>query len=240
MHHLKPARLPIPRRRKMALVPALPLPPLILQRHIANLENLHRHRMMLVLPNRLQEPRQQRRPHNLILGCLWICQPDRRRAVIFAIEPREVLVVRAQDQRQHLGPAGHGGLEADDVAELVDGERRADGAGLRGKGTFEVVEAVGDRDVFHVVAGVVDVGAGRRDEEFDGGGGGERGGWCVGHFLEELVDVGAGEVDAAAGVDVGEVDTGFARGDVGGAASLVIVGGVDLDWFNAGIRRLVA
>ena len=67
--------------------------------------------------------------------------------------------MRAEDQGEDFGPAGHGGLESDDVAELINGEGLGDGAGDVGEGSREIVEAVGDGDVFHYVGLMQDIGA---------------------------------------------------------------------------------
>lgn len=90
--------------------------------------------------------------------------------------------MRAEDEGEAFGPAGHGGFEADDVGQLVDGQGGSDGGGDGGEGAREPVEPVGDGDVFHDVGLVQDVGAGGGDEHGEGGGrfaGGRGGG--VGH-----------------------------------------------------------
>lgn len=204
MHDLKATRLAIPRRREMPLIPALALPARILKRHVTNLEDPNRHAMMLILPQRLQEPRQQTRAHDLVLGGLGVRELDGGGAVVGAIQEGEVLGVGAEDEGEAFGPAGHGGFEAEDVGQLVDGEGGGDGGGDGGEGTREAVEAVGDGDVFHDVGLVEDVGAGGGDEDGEGGGGlAAGGGGGVGHALEERADFWGGKSKAAAGVDVG-------------------------------------
>ena len=99
----------------------------------------------------------------MVFGRFRVREPHRRCAVIFPVQVGEVLGVRAEDQGEDFGPAGHGGFHADDVAEFVDGQGLGDGACDFGEGAREAVEAVGDRDVFHYVGLVEDVGAGGRD-----------------------------------------------------------------------------
>ena len=189
--------------------------------------------MILILPDRFEQPGQQRRPHDLILCGFGVRELHRRGAIIAPVQEAEILVVGAEDQGHDLGPAGHGGLEADDVGELVDGEGLGDGGGDGGEGARQLVEAVGDADVFHDVGLVEDVGSGGRDEDVEGvrvGGGG--GGGRVGHAEQQGAGFLGGEVEAAAGVDVGEGGGGGARGEVGDEAGFVVVGGGDADLFD--------
>lgn len=235
VHDLEATRLTIPRRGEMPLVPALALPACVLECHVADLEDPDGHAVMLVLSQRLQQPREQARAHDLVLGGLGVRELHGGGAVVRAVQEGEVLVVGAEDEGEAFGPAGHGGFEAEDVGELVDGERGGDGGGDGGEGPWEAVEAVGDGDVFHYVGLVEDVGAGGGDEDVDGGGGlSGGGGGGVRHAVEEGADFGGGELEAAAGVDVGYrggCGTGF---EDGGGARLAVVGGADLDGFDAG------
>ena len=110
-----------------------------------------------------------------------IGEGDSGGAVVNAIEVGEVLGVGAEDEGEDFGPACHGGFEADDVGEFVDGEGLGDCAGDGGEGAGERVEAVCDGDVFHYVGLVEDIGASRGNvdvDEIGGGGGGDR---VVGH-----------------------------------------------------------
>lgn len=235
VHDLEAARLAIPRRCEVPLVPALALPARVLERDVTDLEDPDRHAVMLVLPQRLQQARQQTRAHDLVLRRLGVRELHGGGAVVGAVEEGEVLVVGAEDEGEAFGPAGHGGFEAEDVRELVDGEGGGDGGGDGGEGAWEAVEAVGDGDVFHDVRLVEDVGAGGGDEDVEGGGGvGEGGGGGVGHAVEERADFGGGETEAAAGVDVGYRGGCGAGFEDGGGARLAVVGGVDLDGFDAG------
>ena len=88
-------------------------------------------------------------------------------AVVLAVEPAEVLVTSAQDQRHDLSPSSHGGLKADNIAQLVDGQGLGDGGGLVGVVPWESVEAVGDSDILHDVTLVQDVGTGLRDGDVE-------------------------------------------------------------------------
>ena len=162
MHDFEAARLAVPRRREVALVAALAFAARVLEGDVADLEDLHRHAVVFVFADGFEEPGEQGGAHDLVLGRLRVREPHRRGAVVGAVEVREVLVVRAQDQRHHLRPACHGGFEPHDVRELVDGQRLRDGAGDFGEGPGEVVEAVGDRCVFHDVGFVEHVCARRR------------------------------------------------------------------------------
>ena len=189
--------------------------------------------MILILPDCFQQPGQQRRPHDLVFRGFRIGQFHRRGAIIAPIQEPEILVVGAEDQGHDLGPARHSGLEADDVGELVDREGLGDGGGDGGEGAGQLVEAVGDADVFHDVGLVEDVGSGGWDEEVEGvrvGGGGGCG--RVGHASQQGAGFLGGEVEAAAGVDVGEGGGGGARGEVGDEAGFVVVGGGDADLFD--------
>lgn len=117
----------------------------------------------------------------MVFGCFGVCEGDGCGAVVGAVEVGEVFGVGAEDEGEDFGPAGHGGFEADDVGEFVDGEGLGDGAGDGGEGAGEGVEAVGDGDVFHYVGLVEDVGAGGGDVDVDEVGGGGGGGCVVGH-----------------------------------------------------------
>lgn len=135
-----------------------------------------------------------------------------------------------KDQGKDFDPTSLGTHPADSVAELVWREGLGDGAG-RGERALEVVEPVRHRGVLHDVALVQDVGPGRRDEDVDevvvgdlevgrverlellAGNGDRR---VEAHLAEELDDVGAGEGEAGAGVDVGGAGDERARSEFGG------------------------
>ena len=117
----------------------------------------------------------------MVFRCFWISEGDGSGAVVHTIEVGEVFGVGAEDEGEDFGPACHGGFEADDVGEFIDGEGLGDGAGDGGEGAGEGVEAVGDGDVFHYVGLVEDVGAGGGNVDVDEVGGGGRGDRVVGH-----------------------------------------------------------
>lgn len=95
VHDLEAAAFAIPRRSKVSLVPALPLQRHIFESHIADLEDLDRHAMVLIFSDGFQQSGKQRRAHDLILGGFGVRQAHRLRAVIMPIEIGEVFVVRA-------------------------------------------------------------------------------------------------------------------------------------------------
>lgn len=188
--------------------------------------------MSLVLTDGLQKTRKKACANNLELGGLGVGQPDGTATVILAVQPAEVLIVRAEDQRHDLGPAGHGGLSADHVGQLVDGKRLGDGAGLAGEGLGELVKAVGDSNILHDVALVEDIGASRGDLDVNGvrvvGGRSS----AEGHLLQQSADLGGAEVQATALVDVRHFGLGDTGGNVRGDASLLVVLGDNLDGLN--------
>ena len=158
VHHLEAGRLVAVDGADVALVArhALLLGG-VLERDVGHLEDLHGQRVLLVLTQRLEKPRDERGAHHLELGGLGVAEHDRLGLVVLAVHEAEVFVVRAEDQRERLDPARVRTLLADDVAERVDGERRTDRVG-RGEGLGQVVEAVRHCDVLHQVALVQDVG----------------------------------------------------------------------------------
>ena len=221
--------LAAPCGRKMALVTALPLQGEVLVGHVADFEDLHRHRVVLVFADRLQETGQQACAHHLELERLGVGQLDRRVAVVLAVQPAEVLVVRAQDQRHNFRPAGHGGFHAYNVRELVDWEGLRDRAGLAREGPREVVESVRDRHVLHDVGLVKHVGAGRRDEHVDHIRRRRRWLGVVRHLPQQFANLGGGELEATALVDVGNLRLSGAGGHVWGDSGLVVVVGDNLN-----------
>ena len=95
MNHLEAAGLAAPGRGKVSLVATLAFERKVFEGDVRHLEDLDRHAVMLVLSDRLEEARKERRPHDLILRRLRVGQLDGRRAVVFAVQPGKVLVVRA-------------------------------------------------------------------------------------------------------------------------------------------------
>lgn len=149
--NFKTAGLSVPCGREMSFVATLTLQLQVFERHVANLEDLHGHRVMLVLTDRLQETRDEAGTDDLELQSLGVGKLNSSVTVILAVEPGEVFVMRTQDQRQSFRPASHGRLCSDDVGEFVNGERLADGAGDVGERSWELVETVGNGGIFHDV-----------------------------------------------------------------------------------------
>lgn len=232
MHNLKPRTLPANRRREMAFIPRLPFKRQILERHIRALEHPDRQRVFLVLPDRLQDPREQTRPHDLVLRRLGVRQTNRSLSVVLPVQPSEILIVRAEDEWHNLRPPAHGCFCPRDVAELVDRQRRCDGAGFSGEGFGEVVVPVSNGHVLHNIALVEDVGAVDGDLDVNvvgvcGGGSAHEG-----HLLQHGADLGGGEGETAAGVDVRDFGDGWAGGHVGHHTGFGVVLGHDGDGFH--------
>lgn len=117
---------------------------------VACLEDLERQRDRLVLPNGLQQARKQACADYLVFGRLWVRELHSSLAIILTVKPGKILVVRAENQRHDLGPAGVGALMSNDITELLDREWRTDGGGLVGRSTRQVVESICHADVFHL------------------------------------------------------------------------------------------
>lgn len=138
----------------------------------------------------------------------------------------------AEDEGHDFAPAGHGGFDADNVAELVDGEGTADGGAAVGRCAGELVEAVADGEIFHDVALVEDVGSRGGDGDFKEVGvllGGLR---DVGHLGEELAELVGGGVETRAVVEVVDFGGGDAGLESGSDAGEVVVVRDDLDWLD--------
>jgi hypothetical protein len=164
---LKAGRLAVPGGGEVALVSAFALQVGSFERDIADFEDLDGQAVGFVLADCLEQAREEGGADDLIFGRFGVGEADSGGAVVFAVEPAEVFVVGAEDQGEDFGPAGHGGFEADDVGEFVDGERLGDGAGFAGEGAGELVEAVGDCYVFHYVGLVEDICSCWRDVDVD-------------------------------------------------------------------------
>ncbi len=128
VHDLEAAALGQKRGGEVALVAALALERWVLEGDVADLEDADGDAVVLVLAQGLEQARQEGGADDLVLGRFGVGEPDGGGAVVGAVQVGEVLGVRAEDEGEDFGPAGHGGLEPDDVAELVDGEGLGDGA----------------------------------------------------------------------------------------------------------------
>lgn len=207
----------------VTLVATLALQRQVLEGDIADLEDLHRHTVGLVLTDRLQQTGEQAGADNLELLSLGVGQLHGGVAIILAVQPGEVLIMRAQDQRQDLGPTGHGSFHTNNVGELVDGQRLGNSARLARERAGKVVEAVSDGNVLHDITLVQNIGAGRRDLDINDVGLASRGLGMVSHLAQVLADLIGSEVQTTALVDVGNLRLGDTGRKVGGDTSLSVV-----------------
>lgn len=232
MDNLETTRLAVPGSSEVPLVTTLTLQRQVLESNIADFENLHGHSVMLVLTDGLEQTGQQACADNLELSRLGVGQLDGGVSIVLAVEPSEVLVVRAQDQGQHLRPAGHGSLHAHNIGKLVDGEGLSNGTGLAGERPGKVVEAISDGDILHDVGLVENVGSRRRDKHINQILGSGRGLRIVSHLLQESANLLGGELQAAALVEVGNLGLSRTGRNVGDDSSLVVVIGDHLNRLN--------
>lgn len=232
MDNFESTRLAIPGSGKVPLVTTLALQRQVLESDIADLEDLHGHGVMLVLTDGLEQTGQQAGADNLELKSLRVGQLDGGVTVVLAVEPSEVLVVRAQNQGQHLRPACHGSLHAHNIAELVDGERLGNGTGLARERPGKVVEAISDGDILHDVGLVEHVSSRRRNKHINQVLRSGRGLRIVSHLLQERADLFGGELQSAALVEVGDLGLSRTGRNVGDDSSLVVVIRDHLNWLN--------
>lgn len=231
MHLLESRSLSAISRRKLALVPALPLLRLVFVDDVGGLEDLDGEGVFAVFADGLEDSGDEGCAHDLVFGCLGVGELDGS-VVVGVVQPAKVLVVRAKNQRHDLAPAGHGTLQPDDIGELVDGEGLGDRGGLVGEGVGKRIVAVGDGNILHDVALVENIGASDGNVNIDEVGVGGRGAGDVGHLGELGADVLRGEGEAAALVNVGDLGGRAARSHVGSLAGLVVVGRDNLDGLN--------
>jgi hypothetical protein len=85
VHLLEPTRLAHYRRRKVPLIPALALLLHVDEANVAHLEDLHRHGVVLVRVDRLEQAGKQTRAHELVLCGFGVRELDGGFAVIFAV-----------------------------------------------------------------------------------------------------------------------------------------------------------
>jgi hypothetical protein len=95
VHDLESGRFVAPRRRGVPLVARLTLAPGILEHDVGRLEDADRQRVRPVLPDRLEQAREERGAHHLKLERLWVRDLDRRLTVVGRVEPSKVFFVRA-------------------------------------------------------------------------------------------------------------------------------------------------
>ena len=233
MHNLKSTSLAVPGGGEMTLVATLALQCQVLESNVANLKDLHGHTVCLVLADGLQQSREQTSADNLELNGFRVGQSDGSVAVVLAVQPSEVLFMGAKDKREHLGPASHGGFHANDIGELVDGKGLSNGSRLAGERTRKRVETISNGNILHDIALVENVGARRGDVDIDEVRVISRWLGVVCHLLQVGTDLGSGEVQATALVDVGHFRLGSARLDVRSDAGLAVVFRHNLDRLNS-------
>jgi len=95
VHDLEPGRLVAPHRRGVPDVARLALALGVFEHDVGGLEDAQRQRVRSVLPDRLEQAWQERRPHHLKLERLGVRDLHRRLAVVGRVEPRKVFLVRA-------------------------------------------------------------------------------------------------------------------------------------------------
>lgn len=210
MDSLETRGLAAPGSSKVALVASLALLGIVLEDNVGDLEDLHGHTVALVLTDGLEKTGKQRGADNLVLEGLGVGKADDSVTVVLAVEPGKVLVVRAEDEREDFDPAGHGGLDTDNIAELVDGQGTANGGAASGRCAGEVVEAVADGKILHDITLVQNIGARGRDSNVEEVLVGGRGLGNVSHLGEELAEVLGRAVEASAGVEVVDLGGGLA------------------------------
>ena len=93
MHNLEPGRLVAPQRGGVPHVARLALARDVLEHDVGRLEDAQRERVRAVLPDRLEQARQERRADHLELERLGVRDLHRRLAVVGHPEPREVFLV---------------------------------------------------------------------------------------------------------------------------------------------------
>lgn len=95
MNDLEPRALIAPHRREPPRIARLALRARVLEHDVGRLEDPDRQRVRAVLPDRLEEAGEERGADYLVLERLGVGESDGRGAVVFSVEPGEVLVVRA-------------------------------------------------------------------------------------------------------------------------------------------------
>jgi hypothetical protein len=126
VHNLESGRLVAPHRSGMPRVTCLALARDVLEHDVGRLKDAYRQRVRPILPDRLQQPWQERRAHHLELERLGVGDLDRRLAIVGRLQPREVFLegALARSDRKHrerkdegtttlLGEATGGRVSAD-------------------------------------------------------------------------------------------------------------------------------
>ena len=100
MNDLEPSRPVAPDRGSMAHVSRLTFTSCVLEHDIGRFENLDRERVRAVLADGFEETWEQGGSDDLIFGRLGIGEPDGGLPVVFAVQPCEVFVMRALQERE--------------------------------------------------------------------------------------------------------------------------------------------
>lgn len=85
MHDLKSSRLVAPHSRCMAHIPCLPFKDLVLHHNVRRLEDADWERVAAILPDRLEEPGEKGRAHDLEFERLGVGNLDGLRAIVHAV-----------------------------------------------------------------------------------------------------------------------------------------------------------
>lgn len=223
VNNLEATALAVEGSSKVTLVATLALQGHVLESNVADLEDLHRHAVGLVLTDRLQQTGEKTGANHLELGGLGVGKLDSGVAIVLAVQPGKVLVMRAKNEWQNLRPTSHSSLNTNDVGELVDGEGLGNGAGLAGERARKVVEAVGDGNILHDITLVENIGASRGNLNINGISVVRRRLGTVCHLGQEVADLKRGKIQATALVDVGHLGCCGTGSKVRGDPSLTVV-----------------
>ena len=104
--------------------------------------------------------------NDLVLCSLGVGEFYGGLAVVFAVEPSEVLVVGAENERHDFCPSGHSRFLTDNIRELVQWEGLSYGSGGR-ECLWKVVVPISNGYVFHNITLVENIRAGNRDFDID-------------------------------------------------------------------------
>mmetsp|Transcript_37783 Transcript_37783/g.84419 ORF Transcript_37783/g.84419 Transcript_37783/m.84419 type:complete len:457 (-) Transcript_37783:630-2000(-) len=145
-------------RHEMALVSCPDIGRVVLEHHIAHLEELDAvllgHGFVVV--ERLESPRQQTSSNHLVFFVRRV-QQLHRRAVIRPPQVVEVFLGHAQAVREHLCVPSASHLVTKLIAEVIDGQRPADRERVRRLAGHEFIETVSDGNVLYDVNRVQDI-----------------------------------------------------------------------------------
>jgi hypothetical protein len=95
MHNFESGRLVAPHRGRVPHVARLALARRVFEHDVRRLKDAQRERVRAVLPDRLEQAREERRAHHLELERFRVRDLDRRLAVISRVEPGKIFLVGA-------------------------------------------------------------------------------------------------------------------------------------------------